>query len=29
MQIESPPTEKPYDKSEGERRGLIIVNTGD
>ena len=29
MQIETPPTEKPYDKSEGERRGLIIVNTGD
>ena len=29
MQIESPPTEKPYDKAEGERRGLIIVNTGD
>lgn len=29
MQIETPPTDKPYDKSEGERRGLIIVNTGD
>ncbi len=29
MQIETPPTEKPYDKSEGERRGLVIVNTGD
>ena len=29
MQIENPPTEKPYDKSEGERRGLVIVNTGD
>lgn len=29
MEIEIPPTEKPYDKSEGERRGLIIVNTGD
>ncbi|MDH4482392.1 MAG: cob(I)yrinic acid a,c-diamide adenosyltransferase [Rhodoferax sp.] len=29
MQIETPPTEKPYEKSEGERRGLIIVNTGD
>jgi len=29
MQIEQPPTEKPYEKSEGERRGLIIVNTGD
>ncbi|HEY0297076.1 MAG TPA: cob(I)yrinic acid a,c-diamide adenosyltransferase [Bordetella sp.] len=29
MQIEQPPTEKPYEKSEGERRGLVIVNTGD
>jgi len=29
MQLETPPTEKPYDKSEGERRGLVIVNTGD
>ncbi|MDD0808897.1 cob(I)yrinic acid a,c-diamide adenosyltransferase [Curvibacter sp. RS43] len=29
MQIETPPTEKPYDKAEGERRGLIIINTGD
>ena len=29
MQIETPPYEKPYDKSEGERRGLVIVNTGD
>ncbi len=29
MQIESPPTEKRYDRPEGERRGLIIVNTGD
>lgn len=29
MQIETPPTEKPYDKATGERRGLIIVNTGD
>jgi len=29
MEIEIPPTEKPYDKAEGERRGLIIVNTGD
>jgi cob(I)alamin adenosyltransferase len=29
MQIEKPPTEKPYEKAEGERRGLIIVNTGD
>ena len=29
MQIEMPPECKPYDKPEGERRGLIIVNTGD
>lgn len=29
MQIETPPTEKPYDKSHGERRGIVIVNTGD
>ncbi|HEX4843562.1 MAG TPA: cob(I)yrinic acid a,c-diamide adenosyltransferase [Limnobacter sp.] len=29
MQIETPPTEKRYDRPEGERRGLIIVNTGD
>lgn len=29
MQIEKPPAARPYDKSEGERRGLIIVNTGD
>ena len=29
MQIETPPTEKRYEKPEGERRGLIIVNTGD
>jgi cob(I)alamin adenosyltransferase len=29
MQIEAAPTEKPYEKSEGERRGLVIVNTGD
>ena len=29
MKIEQAPTEKPYDKPEGERRGLIIVNTGD
>ena len=29
MQIETPPVHKPYEKSEGERRGLIIVNTGD
>ena len=29
MEIEIPPTEKPYEKAEGERRGLVIVNTGD
>jgi cob(I)alamin adenosyltransferase len=29
MKIEAPPTEKPYDKPQGERRGLLIVNTGD
>lgn len=29
MQIETPPTDKPYEKPEGERRGLVIVNTGD
>lgn len=29
MQLEKPPTKKPYEKSEGERRGLVIVNTGD
>jgi len=29
MHIETPPTDKPYDKPEGERRGLMIVNTGD
>ena len=29
IQIETPPSEKPYDKAEGERRGLVIVNTGD
>ena len=29
MQIETSLTEKPYEKSEGERRCLIIVNTGD
>lgn len=29
MQIESPPTEKSYDKPTGERRGLVIVHTGD
>lgn len=29
MQTETPPTEKRYDRPEGERRGLIIVHTGD
>lgn len=29
MQIETPPSEKPYDRPDGERRGLVIVNTGD
>lgn len=29
MQIETPPTDKPYAKPEGERRGLVIVHTGD
>ena len=29
MEIEAPPTEKRYEKPEGERRGLVIVNTGD
>ena len=29
MHIETPPTAKPYDKPEGERRGIVIVNTGD
>ena len=29
MEIQAPPTEKPYTKPEGERRGLVIVNTGD
>ena len=29
MQIENPPSEKPYEKPEGERRGIVIVNTGD
>ena len=29
MEIKLPPTEKPYETSTGERRGLIIVNTGD
>ena len=29
MHIETPPAEKPYDKPGGERRGVLIVNTGD
>ena len=29
MQIETPPAAKPYEKPEGERRGLVIVHTGD
>lgn len=29
MHIETPPQHKPYDKPEGNRRGLLIVNTGD
>lgn len=29
MKIEEPPKEKPYEKSDGERRGILIVNTGD
>ncbi len=29
MQVETPPSEKPYDKPEGERRGLVLVHTGD
>src|SRR5256885_9822032 len=29
MQIEQAPTVKPYEKPEGERRGLVLVNTGD
>ena len=29
MHIETPPSEKPYEKPEGERRGIVIVNTGD
>ena len=29
MQIETPPSVKPYENPEGERRGLVIVNTGD
>lgn len=29
MQIETPPSERRYERPEGERRGLVIVNTGD
>src|SRR5574343_175549 len=29
MDIESPPTEKRYERADGERRGLVIVHTGD
>jgi len=29
MEIITPPTKKPYEKSTGERRGLLIINTGD
>jgi cob(I)alamin adenosyltransferase len=29
MHIETPPQDKPYEKPEGERRGIVIVNTGD
>lgn len=29
MQIETPPAEQRYDRPEGQRRGLIIVHTGD
>jgi cob(I)alamin adenosyltransferase len=29
MQVETPPCVKPYEKPEGERRGIVIVNTGD
>jgi len=29
MQIETPPTERGYERPEGERRGLVIVHTGD
>ena len=28
MNIEAPPTEKPCEKPEGERRGTVIFNTG-
>ena len=29
MKIETPPQDKPDDKPEGERRGLVIIHTGD
>jgi cob(I)alamin adenosyltransferase len=29
MDIETPPSEKRYERPEGERRGLVIVHTGD
>ncbi len=29
MEIRNPPTEKPYETSSGERKGLLIINTGD
>ena len=29
MQLEAPPQQKPYERPEGERRGLVIVHTGD
>ena len=29
MQIESPPVERDRQKPEGERRGLILIHTGD
>jgi cob(I)alamin adenosyltransferase len=29
MDIEAPPTDKRYERPEGERRGLVIVHTGD
>jgi cob(I)alamin adenosyltransferase len=29
MQIETPPTEARYEKPDGERRGLVLVHTGD
>ena len=29
MQIETPPSVKPYEKPDGERRGLVIVHTGE